>query len=190
LNPKAIEFCNKRLKRHGIKPTAFVADMCNFQIDKPCDAGFNTINSFRHLSSEQLAVKHLKAMAQAIRPGGIYALGFHLTPLVGPTTDEESWTARRGHLQVNTQMWPRDKDPKARVERFNIRFDIYRPTGSMRIDDCLVLRSYTYKQFDSLVKKVPEWTIEAAYDFSYDIQEPIEIDESTEDVVYILKRQK
>jgi hypothetical protein len=86
-------------------------------------------------------------------------------------------------------MWPRDKDPKARVERFNIRFDIYKPTGSMRIDDCLVLRSYTYKQFDALVKKVPAWKIETAYDFSYDIDEPIEVDETTEDVVYILKRQ-
>jgi SAM-dependent methyltransferase len=188
LNSKAIEFCNKRLKRHEIKPTAFVADMCDFPVDKPYDAAFNTINSFRHLSSEQQAVKHLRAMASAVRPGGIYALGFHLTPLVGPTTDEESWTARRGHLQVNTRMWPRDKDPKARVERFNIRFDIYRPTGSMRIDDCLVLRSYTYKQFAALVKKVPSWTIEAAYDFSYDIDEPTEVDETTEDVVYILKR--
>jgi len=53
LNDKAIEFCNKRLERHAIKPTAFVADMCNFEVDKPCDAAFNTINSFRHLSSEQ-----------------------------------------------------------------------------------------------------------------------------------------
>ena len=59
---------------------------------------------------------------------------------------------------------------------------------NMRIDDCLVLRSYTHKQFAALVKKVPSWTIEAAYDFSYDIDEPIEVDETTEDVVYILKR--
>jgi hypothetical protein len=38
-----------------------------------------------------------------------------------------------------------------------------------------------------MIKKVPEWEIETAYDFSYDIEEPIEIDETTEDVVYILK---
>jgi hypothetical protein len=40
-----------------------------------------------------------------------------------------------------------------------------------------------------MVKKVPEWAVETAYDFSYDADEPIEIDESTEDIVYILKRQ-
>ncbi|MFN7733262.1 MAG: class I SAM-dependent methyltransferase [Pirellula sp.] len=189
LNEKAVAFCNARLKKHGMKPTAFVADMCDFTVKKPFDAAFNTINSFRHLTTEAMAVAHLRAMAAAIRPGGIYALGFHLTPLVGPTTDEESWTARRGHLQVNTRMWPRDKNTKTRIERFYLQFDVYKPTGAFRIDDCLVLRSYTYKQFAAMIKKVPEWTIETAYDFSYDIDEEIEIDPSTEDIVYILKRQ-
>jgi len=188
LNPKAVEFCNKRLRRHGYRDKAWVGDMCHFQVKKPFDAAFNTINSFRHLTTEAMAVAHLRAMAEAIRPGGIYALGFHLTPTVGPTTDEESWIARRGHLQVNTRMWPKDKDPKTRIERFHIRFDIHKPTASMRINDCLVLRSYTFRQFAALIKKVPEWSIEDAYDFGYDIDEPIEVDASTEDVVYILKR--
>ena len=188
LNDKAIAYCNERLKKHGLKETAWVADMCDFTVKKPFDAAFNTINSFRHLNSEKATVAHFQAMASAIRPGGIYALGFHLTPLEGIPTDEESWSARRGNLQINTRMWPRDKDPKTRIERFNLRFDVYRPTGSVRIDDCLVLRSYTWKQFATMIKKVPEWTVEAAYDFSYDIDEPIEIDAATEDVLYILKR--
>jgi SAM-dependent methyltransferase len=188
LNEKAIEYCNARLKKHGLKPSAWVANMCDFTVKKPYDAAFNTINSFRHLDTEKAAVAHFRAMAQAIRPGGIYCLGFHLTPLEGEATDRESWSARRGNLSINTSMWPRDKDVKARIERFNLRFDVYKPTGMHRIDDCLVLRSYTWKQFASMIKKVPEWTIETAYDFSYDIDEPIEIDPGTEDVVYILKR--
>jgi SAM-dependent methyltransferase len=188
LNEKAIAFCNARLKKHGFRETAWVADMCDFSVAKPYDAAFNTINSFRHLGTEKAAVAHFRAMAAAIRPGGIYALGFHLTPLEGIPTDVESWSARRGNLQINTRMWPRDKDTKARLERFNLRFDVYRPTGTLRIDDCLVLRSYTWKQFAAMMKKVPEWRIEEVYDFAYNIEEPIEIDNQTEDVVYILKR--
>ena len=188
LNEKAIDYCNARLKKHGLKESAWVANMCDFTVKKPFDAAFNTINSFRHLNTEKAAVEHFQAMASAIRPGGIYALGFHLTPTEGEPDDEESWCARRGHLQINTRMWPRDKNTRTRIERFNLRFDIYRPTGSIRIDDCLVLRSYTWKQFASMIKKVPEWTIETAYDFTYDIDEPIEIDDGTQDVVYILKR--
>ncbi|MEQ1827022.1 MAG: class I SAM-dependent methyltransferase [Pirellula sp.] len=189
LNDKAVEYCNARLAKHGLKTTAWVDNMCDFEVAKPYDAAFNTINSFRHLGTEKAALDHFRAMAGAVRPGGIYALGFHLTPLEGVPTDEECWSARRGNLQINTRMWPRDKDPKARIERFNLRFDVYRPTGSIRIDDCLVLRSYTWKQFASMIKKVPEWRIEETYDFGYDADEPIEIDGATEDVVYILKRQ-
>jgi hypothetical protein len=85
-------------------------------------------------------------------------------------------------------MWPRDKDKRTRIERFNIRFDIHRPSGSYRIDDCLVLRSYTWKQFQKFIDSVPQWEIEATYDFRYSIDDPIEVDPSSEDVVYLLKR--
>lgn len=189
INAKAIDYCNQRLEKHGYKPSTWVADMTQFEVDKPYDAAFNTINSFRHLSSDQQAIDHLDCMAEAIRPGGIYALGFHLTPLRGTPTDSESWSARRGHLVVNTRMWPRDKDPKKRVERFNIRFDIHRPTQTMHIDDCLVLRSYTAKQFGQMLSKSKAWKVDEVYDFRYSIDDPIEIDDWSEDVVYILKRQ-
>jgi SAM-dependent methyltransferase len=188
LNEKAINYCNQRLAKHGFKESAFVADMCDFEVKKPYDAAFNTINSFRHLATEKQTVEHFRAMAAAVRPGGIYALGFHLTPLEGPQTEQEHWSARRGNLVINTSMWPRDKDRKNRMERYNLRFDIHRPSGSQRIDDCLELRSYTYRQFGTMLKKIPEWTVEETYDFRYDIDEPIELDAEAEDVVYILKR--
>ncbi len=188
MNEKAIKYCNARLKKNKLPETAWVADMCDFTADKPYDAAFNTINSFRHLGSESAAAAHLNCLAKAIRPGGIYALGLHLQPLNGVQTEEESWSARRGHLVVNTHMWPRDKDRKKRIERYNIRFDIYQPSGHTRIDDCLVLRSYTAKQFAKLLNACPDWKIEEVYDFRYSIDDPIEIDETTEDVVYILKR--
>lgn len=189
LNPKAIDYCNERLAKHGYKGEVFVGDMCDFQVARPYDASFNTINSFRHLLTEKQAVAHLQNMAAAIRPGGIYALGLHLTPTEGAPTDTESWNARRGSLSVNTHMWPLSRDPKKRIERFGMRFDVYSPTSHIRINDELVLRSYTAKQFSQLLNKVPDWKIDAVYDFRYDINEPIDIDPTIEDVVYILKRQ-
>ncbi len=136
LNDKAIEFCNKRLERYDIKGRAFVGDMSDFSVKKPYDAAFNTINSFRHLPSEAAAVGHLKCMAAAVRKGGIYALGLHLTPTRGETSDEESWSARRGQLAINTYMWPVDKNPRKRMEQFGIKFDVYKPTGICRFATC------------------------------------------------------
>lgn len=188
LNEKAIDFCNARLCRHGFKPTTFVADMSSFEIKKTYDIGFNTINSFRHLGSEVAACKHLKCMGKAIREGGLYLLGVHLTPSEAVPSETESWSARRGHLAINTHMWTKKRDTRNRVERFGIQFDIHRPSGSFRILDELVLRSYTPGQMNQLIKKSQCWEVLETYSFAYDLEEPIEVDGTSEDVVYVLRR--
>ena len=188
LNAKAIEFCNARFERHGFDFRAFVADMADFKVHKRYDIAFNTINSFRHLGSESAARGHLDSMASAIRKGGLYLLGVHLTPTKAPPSEGEAWSARRGHLSINTYMWTRDRNPKRRVERFGIRFDVHCPTRSFRIEDELVLRSYTQKQMDALIASSEQWESVATFDFGYDLKHPIEVDAMTEDVVYVLRR--
>lgn len=188
LNEKAVAFCNARLARHELKGRVLHGDMSNFEIKKPYDAAFNTINSFRHLPSEAAARGHLECVAKAVRVGGIYALGLHLTPTHGETEDEESWSARRGQLCITTEMWAVDKDSKKRMERFGIRFHVHRPTGSLQIDDVLELRSYSAKQFRTLIESVPTWKPVAYFDFRYDAAQPIQLDNNTEDVVVILQR--
>lgn len=188
LNPKAVDFCNKRLKRHGLPETAMTADMTDFRLKRKADAAFNTINSFRHLTEERQAEAHLRCMAAALRKGGIYILGFHLTPLAGDPVDEESWSAQRGHLCVNTHMWAISFDPQKRCETFGMTYDVYTPTKQFRLTDEIAFRSYTAEQFEDLIERTGVFEIEEAYDFAYEIEEPIEIDEETQDVVYILKR--
>lgn len=188
LNRRAVDYCNARLERIGARGRVDWGDMSDFKVRRAFDAGFNTINSFRHLATEADALGHLRSMAGAIRPGGIYILGLHLTPIRGTTTDTECWSARRGQLTINTSMWAVDKDRRKRIERFAIVFDIYKPTEQFRIEDELVLRSYTLKQFQELIAAVPEWDWVDSYDFSYNIENPLQPDGETEDLVAILKR--
>ena len=188
LNPKAVEYCNKRMERLKLRGRAILGDMADFEVKKPFDAAFNTINSFRHLQSEAGAVAHLECMAKAVRKGGIYALGLHLTPTRGEPTDEESWSAKRGSLAINTYMWPIEKNSRKRLERFGIRFDVYKPTESFRIEDVLELRSYTLKQFLKLLESVSSWDIADFFDFAYDIECPVLPNACTEDIIVILKR--
>ncbi len=188
LNRRAVDYCNARLKRIGAVGQVDCGDMSDFEVKRPFDAAFNTINSFRHLPSESSAIGHLKSMARALRPGGIYVLGLHLTPTRGATTDTECWSARRGQLTINTSMWPVEKDRRKRVERFAIVFDVYKPTEQFRIEDELVLRSYTLRQFQRLLASTPEWDWVASFDFSYDIDNPLTPNAETEDLVAILQR--
>ena len=102
--------------------------------------------------------------------------------------DDESWAARRGHLSVLTHMWTADRDPEKRMDRFGIKFDIYTPTKQFRIEDELAMRSYTWQQFQRMIDHEGSWKIEETFDFSYEINSPVDVDDTTEDVVYVLRK--
>lgn len=188
LNSKAVDFCNERLERLGISERAWTADMSAFETKTRYDVAFNTINSFRHLATEKAAESHMQAMGQCVRSGGLYLLGVHLTPTEAAPSETESWSARRGHLAITTYMWTIERNLAKRVERFGIRFDIHNPTRSWRIDDVLVLRSYTAAQMQKLIEKSGVWETVATYDFCYAMNAPVVVDAGSEDVVYVLRR--
>lgn len=189
LNPKAVDFCNDRLARHGFSRTAVVGDMSDFSVKRKFDAAFNMINSFRHLPTEKAAESHLRCVAKALNKGGLYLLGLHLTPTKGGAIENEAWSARRGQLAVNSYMWTKCRDLKGRNEELGMTFDVYTPTRQFRIEDEMHYRIYTARHIRSLLARVPEFTVLGTYDFCYDIDEPIEIDAETEDVVFILRKQ-
>jgi SAM-dependent methyltransferase len=188
LNPKAVKFCNARLVRHGFPATVTVGDMADFRVRKKFDAGFNMINTFRHLSTEETALAHLQCMARGLNKGGLYVLGIHLEPTACPPMQEESWSARRGNLVVNSYMWSKGIDRKKRLEHLGLHIDVFTPARRLRIVDHMEYRTYQKAQFLSLLKKVPEFEVAQTYDFSYDIKHPTIVTSATEDVVYILRR--
>ena len=188
LNPKAVAYCNARLVRHGFSASAVVGDMADFRLKRKQDAAFNTINSFRHLASEREAVGHLRCIARALTKGGLYVLGFHLTPTRGRPCDEESWSARRGHLAVTSEMRSIEVDRRRRRERVRLTLDVYTPTRQFRLDDEFTFRTYTAAQFRGLLSRVAELELVETYDFAYDVDEPVRVDPETEDVVYVLRK--
>jgi SAM-dependent methyltransferase len=190
LNPAAVEFCNDRLAKAGFPRSTFVGDMCDFTLTKPIDAAFNTINSFRHLATQKQAKDHLQCVANALRPGGIYVLGLHLTPTTVEPMQEESWAARRGNLAVLSRLWVLDCDTRKRKEAVGMSFDVYTPTKQFRIEDRVVFRTYSASQMKSLIGEVPDLELIETYDFGYDIKAPVEVTTATEDVVYILRKRK
>lgn len=188
LNPKAVAFCNQRMERHGFAPSAFVGDMSDFTLPRKVDAAFNTINSFRHLASEEQALAHLQCVAKSLRKGGVYVLGLHLTPTTGVPLETESWAARRGNLSVLSRLWVVGRDRRRREERVGMSFDVYTPSRQFRIEDESCFRMYTAAQMDALLRQVDEFELTSVHDFGYDAQQAIEIDARTEDVVYVLRR--
>ncbi len=188
LNCHAVDYCNARLQRKGFPATAVVGDMADFKLHPKTDAAFNFINSFRHLKDEAAAVGHLRCVAAALARGGLFLLGLHLTPTKATATDEESWSARRGNLMVNSRMWSTGVDLRRRRENVSMTFDIYTPRRQFRLAEDIVFRTYTAPQMRQLFAKVPELELIETFDFHYDASDPVEVDATTEDVVYVLRR--
>lgn len=188
LNAKAVDFCNARLERYGYPPSAEVADMADYRTPRPVDAAFNMINSFRHLATEDAARQHLQSVAESLAPGGLYVLGLHLTPQGPAVCDEESWSARRGHLGVTSRMWSIEVDRQRRRERVGMHVNVYTPTRQFELTDEIVFRTYTARQFRRLLSETPQLEVAETYDFAYDIESPMPVDGTTEDVVWVLRK--
>ncbi|MCA9101267.1 MAG: class I SAM-dependent methyltransferase [Pirellulales bacterium] len=188
LNRKAVAYCNERFERAGLAAPAIVGDMSDFRLPRKYDAAFNTISSVRHLPSEQAARGHLQCMADCLAKGGLYMLGLHLTPRRPCYGDEEQWSSRRGNLGVLVRLVSRDIDLKGRNELVDATFDIYTPRRQFRIVEEMNFRTYTWPQMQRLLASEPRFEVVATHDFHYDIDDPIDIDEDSEDVVFVLRR--
>jgi SAM-dependent methyltransferase len=188
LNARAVAYCNARFRRRGLPEPACQGDMSDFRLRGKVDAAFNTINSFRHLGSEDAAAAHLRCMAAAVAQGGIYALGFHLTPAGPPSCDEESWSARRGSVAVESRMWTVELHRRRREEWVRMVLDVSTPRQRFRLADAFPFRTYTADQFRRLLAAVPEWELNETYDFTYQIDQPVRVTRQTEDVIYVFRR--
>ncbi len=188
LNKPAVDYCNDRLERQGFDRSAFVGDMTSFKLPRKVGAAFNLINGFRHLLSEQQAIAHLNCVAHVLPIGGLYVLGLHLTPKVGTPLQKESWTARRGSLRVTTRMWTLGSSAKQRIERVGFTYHVHTPSKNFRVADEIHFRTYTRSQFLKLIGKIETLEIAATFDFDCDIDTPVEIDDATQDAIFILRK--
>lgn len=188
INAASITYLQRRLRRRGLQAEVYQADMTDFHIAAPVDIAFNTFNTFRHLTSETAARRHLESVAESLRPGGIYVLGFHLLP---PDADEsctERWTARHGKTGVTMTLRVLNCDRRRRIEV--IRFSMRVRSGSrdLRLRSDYEYRIYTADQIRRLLASVPEFELLDVFDFWYEIDKPLELSDELGDAVFVLRK--
>jgi SAM-dependent methyltransferase len=189
LNELAVRYVGRRLARRDLQADLFVGNMTAVRMTQPVDAAFNTLNTFRHLTSEDDARRHLELIAESLRPGGIYVLGFHLLPPDAEETCIERWSARHGATRVGVTLRVLDFDRRRRIEV--IRFSLRVRSGSrdLRIAADYEYRIYQAHQFRQLLGKVPQLELCDVYDFWYDIDDPLKLSNELGDAVFVLRRQ-
>lgn len=188
LNQSMLDYARRRLARRRLNADLFTADMADFRLEQPVDAAYNTFNSFRHLLTEEAAVSHLKSVANALKPGGIYILGLHLLP---PDADEESterWMAKAGQTRLSATLRVTAASRRKRLEVLRMSLLVRTPKREVRIRSEFTLRLYTARQLKSLLAAVPQFELCDVFDFWYEIEHPLKLNDEISDTVLILRK--
>jgi SAM-dependent methyltransferase len=192
LSEPSTEFLKRRLARKKLQATVRVDDMADFRLPSPVDAAFCTFNSFRHLTTEKAARRHLECVADSLRPGGIYILGLHLLPLDVDEESTERWTERQGNTQVTVTFRVLEADRRSRIEQIRVSMLVREGRDekmkTIRLRDEFPLRMYTPAQFRRLLNSVPAFELCDIYDFWYEIDHPLEFNDDLADSVFILRK--
>jgi SAM-dependent methyltransferase len=192
-HPQMLEYVRRRIeRREGAarrgKSRVVAGDMTEFRFERPFDSAFCTFNTFRHLTTEEAAIAHLRCMARAVRTGGIYVLGLHLLPPDASEECIERWRARSGTTPVSYTLRVLQSSRRTRLERMRVTLLARTKRGDVRAATEFDLRIYTAAQIRSLFKKVPEFELAAVYNFDYEIDRPLRLDNELSDAVFVLRR--
>lgn len=126
------------------------ADMAAFEKTRAFDAAFNPLSSFRLLHRDEDADAHLRCVAAALRPGGVYVLdlGLLASDAQPAVTTDEGWEMSRDGVTVRA-----DDDGITVLES----------GASLRLawGDGAHLRGYTAEALAARVAACPDFALES-----------------------------
>ncbi len=120
------------------------------------ELAFNPINTIRHLETDADLLAHLERIHDALRPGGVYAVGMSLSVYGFEQPSEDTWAGTRGSLKV-TQVVQYTPAPggRDRMEQVHNVLAVTRPSGNQIIPSAYGLRSYDREQWEAVLAQSP-----------------------------------
>lgn len=187
-NPTTLRYARNRLRRRRLGANLTRQALDRFRLATRVDLAHCLVSTFKYLRDETAARGHLQAVADVLRPGGVYVLGLHLSEYASEQCSRERWVVRRGSVRVvcNIQTWPPNR--RRRRERVRSRLTVEGPHGCRRLETRWWFRTYDARQIRRLIGAVPSLEHVATYDFDYDADRPGSLDGGRLDVVLILRR--
>ncbi len=184
----ALAFARARLAEHGLKARLIEASMDAFSLPQRFELAHCLVSSFRYLVTEDAARAHLLCVADALIPGGIYALGFHLCDYSDTSVSRERHLAERDAVRVTCNIQAGPPVRRTRQQAMRARLLVETDAGLERYQSCWSFRTYSARQFRSLLAQVPAFEHVATYDFDYDQTRPQALGRDRYDQVVILRR--
>src|SRR2546421_489157 len=100
LSPENIDFLRQRLAAQGHRAELIVGDMTDFRLERPVDAVICMQDSQGHMLTNAQLLAHLRAVARAVKRGGLYVFDRYMASSWTDPARSWSWSKRRGRLIV------------------------------------------------------------------------------------------
>ncbi len=159
-----LAFARKRLAGWGKRAKIARGEMTAYRPRAKFGLIVNVLSTFRHLMSERDALAHLRLMAGALEPGGIFILGLDLSIYGQDEPDEEVWECRQGGRRANHIVMSIPADPETRREKIINFVTTTKGKKDTVLESSYDLRSYSADELESLLAKSP-LRIEAVYGY-------------------------
>lgn len=151
----------------------FRADAAAFAVrEGSFDLAFCLIDSFRYLLTEEAAIAHLRGVARALRPGGVYVLGFDVTGDLLRDVSIDAWGFERNGTRVDGEVKCLD-DRANRVETLRVRLDIRKGRRRERVEDFRPMRVYARADVLKLLAAEGSFEIAGVSTRGYDLARPV-----------------
>lgn len=190
LNPNMLRYARARLAKAGLAAKVWRDKLESFRA--PPKAGFDLahclVSTFKYVLTEAGARSHLRRVAAALRPGGLYVLGLHLTDYGQSEPDHERWVRRRGEVRVTSDTWSDLPDRRRRLEACRTRMRMTHGVRRWEEETLWDFRTYSPYEMRRLLRSVPELELVACHDFHYEMGRKRRIEDGAGDIVMILRR--
>jgi len=142
LSARNVDYLRDRLAAKQLQGDIRVGDMADFRLADPADAVVCMQDSQGHLLTNDALLAHLRCVARALRPGGLYVFDRYMLSSWTDPARAWSWTRRRGRVTVRASFSAlHDLDPVSQVfqERLTLeavedgRRRVYRQTHRSRM---------------------------------------------------------
>jgi SAM-dependent methyltransferase len=118
LSSENIEFVRQRLAAKGQRGELSVGDMTDFRLERPVDAAICMQDSQGHMLTNAQLLAHLRAVARAVKRGGLYVFDRYMASSWTNPARSWSWSKRRGRLIVRASFSAlNDVDPVSQIFR-------------------------------------------------------------------------
>ena len=118
LSAENIAFVKQRLAAKGHRGELIVGDMSDFRLERPVDAAICMQDSQGHMLTNARLLAHLRAVARAVKRGGLYVFDRYMASSWTNPARSWSWSKRRGRLIVRASFSAlNDVDPVSQIFR-------------------------------------------------------------------------